>query len=225
MAVTPIKALLFLAGGTAAAAATAYVSGVLDPYLCDKAAAAGRAICRSSAASRRPQRRRLPDAERRRNGSSRPTPPRRRAAGRRQLRSRHPSRCSGRQCSAPGHGRGTPAERGALAAAGGVPSFDVVRVEADGSMVIAGKAVPDAEVELLTGADVIGSADGRRRRRFRHRARRAAEARRLPDRAARHRAGATSSRCLGSRRPSCRSPKRRAARCCAWSRSRASRPS
>ena len=33
MALIPIKALLFLAGGAAAAGGVAYVSGVLDPYL------------------------------------------------------------------------------------------------------------------------------------------------------------------------------------------------
>jgi hypothetical protein len=33
MALTPIKALLFLAGGAAAAGGVAYVSGVFDPYL------------------------------------------------------------------------------------------------------------------------------------------------------------------------------------------------
>ena len=33
MALTPIKVLLFLAGGTVAAGATAYVAGVFEPYL------------------------------------------------------------------------------------------------------------------------------------------------------------------------------------------------
>ena len=44
------------------------------------------------------------------------------------------------------------------------PSFDVVRVEADGSIVIAGKAAPDAMVELLIGATVLGQHEGRRRK-------------------------------------------------------------
>jgi hypothetical protein len=38
-----------------------------------------------------------------------------------------------------------------------LPSFDVVRVEGDGSIVIAGKAAPSAKVEIVTGARVIGS--------------------------------------------------------------------
>ena len=38
------------------------------------------------------------------------------------------------------------------------PSFDIVRVEGDGSIVIAGKATPNAKVELLIGSNVIGAA-------------------------------------------------------------------
>lgn len=38
-----------------------------------------------------------------------------------------------------------------------VPAFDIVRVEPDGSMVIAGRAAPDATVEVLTGTRVIAS--------------------------------------------------------------------
>jgi nucleoid-associated protein YgaU len=38
------------------------------------------------------------------------------------------------------------------------PRFDVVRVEGDGSLVVAGKAGPNADVELLSGSHVIGTA-------------------------------------------------------------------
>ncbi|MCO5083610.1 MAG: LysM peptidoglycan-binding domain-containing protein [Rhizobiaceae bacterium] len=38
-----------------------------------------------------------------------------------------------------------------------LPTFDLLRVEADGSMVIAGKAVPEARIELLTNDKVIGA--------------------------------------------------------------------
>jgi nucleoid-associated protein YgaU len=37
-----------------------------------------------------------------------------------------------------------------------VPTFDIVRVEPDGSMVIAGRAAPVANIEIVTGATVIG---------------------------------------------------------------------
>ena len=50
-----------------------------------------------------------------------------------------------------------PADAAVPPAGAGVPSFDVVRVEADGSVVVAGKAAPDALVELLNGATVLGS--------------------------------------------------------------------
>ena len=40
MMVNPLKIFLFLAGGTVAAGATAYVSGALDPYIHDQKAAA-----------------------------------------------------------------------------------------------------------------------------------------------------------------------------------------
>lgn len=39
-----------------------------------------------------------------------------------------------------------------------VPAFDVVRVEPDGSVVVAGKAEPEASVEMLAGERVIGTA-------------------------------------------------------------------
>jgi nucleoid-associated protein YgaU len=39
-----------------------------------------------------------------------------------------------------------------------VPRFDVVRVEGDGSIVIAGRAAPNAQVEIMTGASAIGTA-------------------------------------------------------------------
>lgn len=44
------------------------------------------------------------------------------------------------------------------AAASTVPSFDVVRAEGDGSLVVAGKAMPNAKVDILNGSAVIGSA-------------------------------------------------------------------
>ena len=51
-----------------------------------------------------------------------------------------------------------PADAAAPAPAGPVaPTFDVVRVEPDGSVVIAGKAAPQALVELLSGATVLAS--------------------------------------------------------------------
>ncbi|MBA8876549.1 LysM peptidoglycan-binding domain-containing protein [Phyllobacterium myrsinacearum] len=39
----------------------------------------------------------------------------------------------------------------------GVPSFDVLRVDPTGTIVIAGKGVNDAKIDLLAGADIIGT--------------------------------------------------------------------
>ena len=52
----------------------------------------------------------------------------------------------------------TPPQAGAEAASNlVVPSFDLVRVEPDGSLVIAGHAAPGAHVEVVTGSSVIGA--------------------------------------------------------------------
>ena len=40
-----------------------------------------------------------------------------------------------------------------------IPAFDVVRVEPNGSMVIAGTAAPDGEVDVLSGEDTVVSTD------------------------------------------------------------------
>jgi len=47
-----------------------------------------------------------------------------------------------------------------------VPSFDVVRVERDGSAVIAGRAEPGAEIELRAGDKILGTARASRRGEF-----------------------------------------------------------
>jgi nucleoid-associated protein YgaU len=108
MAVTPFKALLFFLGGCTAAAATAYVSDVFNPYLGGPPA---RVV-------------------------SLPEP----ASGAASLPGREPTTAA------------TPAPSLEILP----PSFDVVRVEGDGSFVIAGKAAPNAKLEIVTGARVIG---------------------------------------------------------------------
>ena len=51
-----------------------------------------------------------------------------------------------------------PTRSEAVARDAALPSFDLVRVEGDGSIVVAGKAAPNAKVEIDTGSKVIGSA-------------------------------------------------------------------
>jgi nucleoid-associated protein YgaU len=121
MAITPIKALLVLLGGTTAAAATAYLAGALDPFLSPPPASV---VSFPAPAEQPPASVAAPAAQPAAPGAETPVPPA--VAGGKQDR---------------------------LA-----PSFDLVRVEPDGSMVIAGRAAPDAKVEMLIGDKVIGEA-------------------------------------------------------------------
>lgn len=117
MAINPLKALLFAAGGSVAAAGTAYVSGALDPYL-----------------------NRTPPAE-----VATLTPPP--APG-----------TNAMAPAAPASDAAAPAAPAAPVATGPIaPTFDIVRVESNGSIVIAGNAAPNAKVEVLNGSTVLGS--------------------------------------------------------------------
>ncbi|MFC3322323.1 LysM peptidoglycan-binding domain-containing protein [Mesorhizobium cantuariense] len=139
MAINPLKAFLFVAGGTVAAAGTAYVSGALDPYLNPTPPAEVAAL--TPPAAPKPAdpgtEARLPPAE---------VP----AAPAAVPQATAPA--------APATDAATPAAPAAPAAAGPIaPSFDVVRVESNGSIVIAGNAAPNAKVEILNGTTVLGS--------------------------------------------------------------------
>lgn len=111
MAINPLKIFLLAAGGSAAAATVAYVSGALDPYLAPPAAIASLPAPNSPAADK-PAEPAKPTAE---------------------------------------------APAGAAPAVV-APTFDVVRVEDNGAVVIAGKAAGGAKVEIVTGSQVIGAA-------------------------------------------------------------------
>ncbi|MDH4985645.1 LysM peptidoglycan-binding domain-containing protein [Aminobacter anthyllidis] len=119
MAINPLKIFLLAAGGSAAAATVAYVSGALDPYLAPPAAIAS-----------------LPAPAATTPTGDKP------AAGAPATTTVAPA----------------PAAPAAAAAAVVAPSFDVVRVENNGSVVIAGKAAGNSKVEIVTGSKVIGAA-------------------------------------------------------------------
>lgn len=72
-----------------------------------------------------------------------------------------PAAAVGQQMAALPSGGGTPAPADPVASGKEdrlvVPSFDLVRVEPDGSLVIAGRAAPKARVEVVTGSSVIGT--------------------------------------------------------------------
>lgn len=140
MAINPLKALLFTAGGVVAAAGTAYVSGALDPYLnrTPPAEIAALAPGETKPAETKPSdpgtEGRLPAAPAPATDAMAPAAPAAPAA------------------EAPAAPATPPATAGSVA-----PTFDVVRVESNGSIVVAGNAAPNSKVEILNGATVIGS--------------------------------------------------------------------
>ncbi len=119
MTINPLKILLLAAGGSAAAAGVAYVSGALDPFLAPQPAVASL------------------------QAPATPTP------------------AAPAAPKAPEPAKPTPTEAQAPAQPAPAvvpPSFDVVRVEDNGALVVAGKATGSAKVEIVTGSQVIGSA-------------------------------------------------------------------
>ncbi|AZO42523.1 LysM peptidoglycan-binding domain-containing protein [Mesorhizobium sp. M7D.F.Ca.US.005.01.1.1] len=136
MAINPLKAFLFAAGGTVAAAGTAYVSGALDPYL-NHTPPANVAALTPPAAPKPAD----PGTEARLPPAEVPAAP-----------------AAVPQATAPAAPATDAAAPAAPAAAGPIaPSFDVVRVESNGSIVVAGNAAPNAKVEILNGSTVLGS--------------------------------------------------------------------
>ncbi|RWC67986.1 LysM peptidoglycan-binding domain-containing protein [Mesorhizobium sp. M00.F.Ca.ET.151.01.1.1] len=136
MAINPLKAFLFAAGGTVAAAGTAYVSGALDPYLHPAPPAQVAAL--TPPAAPKPA---DPGTEGRLPAPAVPAAP-----------------AAAPQATAPAAPATDAAAPAAPATAGPIaPTFDVVRVESNGSIVVAGKAAPNSKVEILNGSTVIGS--------------------------------------------------------------------
>lgn len=142
MAINPSKAFLFAAGGVAVVAAVAYGSGALDPYINkDKpaqVAALPQAGTKPAESSSTSTEGRLPQAPANKMAPA-------------------------NNAMAPANDATAPAASAPAAqapAAGPIlPTFDVVRVEGDGSIVVAGNAAPNAKVEILNGGTVLGSTD------------------------------------------------------------------
>lgn len=124
MVISPLKALLFLAGGSAAAVSAAYVSGAFDGMLKEPSAMVA-ALPEDGAAIRA-------DGDTDRATSDKDGP------------------SVGPVIQDDTQG----AEKKDILP----PSFDLVRVEPDGSVVLAGKAAPNASVEIITGTRVIAKA-------------------------------------------------------------------
>ncbi|QKC91265.1 LysM peptidoglycan-binding domain-containing protein [Mesorhizobium sp. NZP2234] len=146
MAINPLKAFLFAAGGTVAAAGTAYVSGALDPYLHPAAPAQVAALTPPEAPKPAD-----PGTEGRLPAPAVPAAPAaapQTAAPAAPATEATPPAAPAANAAAPV----TPAAAGPI-----TPTFDVVRVESDGSIVVAGNAAPNSKVEILNGTSVIGS--------------------------------------------------------------------
>lgn len=178
MAVTPLKVFLFLFGCTAAAGGVAYGTGALDPLL-------GRTPANPAAVAALPDPPpsdpAAPKGERVNEPPADPgtmmaaVPPSDEAAQPPATTTEPPAMAAEPPAMAAVPPANDAAQPPAMAAQPPVdqvatppaetppaspqpPTFDVVRVEADGSLVVAGKAIADALVELLNGQAVLGSA-------------------------------------------------------------------
>ncbi|WFP75242.1 LysM peptidoglycan-binding domain-containing protein [Mesorhizobium sp. WSM4906] len=148
MAINPSKAFLFAAGGVAVVAAVAYGSGALDPYINkDKpaqVAALPQADTKPAESNSTSTEARLPQA------------PANTMAPANKMAPANNAIAPANDATAPA--ASAPAAQ-APAAGPILPTFDVVRVEGDGSIVVAGNAAPNAKVEILNGGTVLGSTD------------------------------------------------------------------
>jgi len=151
MAINPLKAFLFAAGGTVAVVGAAYVSGALDPYL-NRTPAQIAALTPPAEKPADPGTEgRLPPAPAAptdANTAPAPAPAAEAAA---------PAASAAAPAVAPAGPAAAPATPAPVAAGPVAPSFDIVRVESNGSIVVAGNAAPNAKVEILDGSTVLGS--------------------------------------------------------------------
>lgn len=142
---------MFAAGGVAVVAAVAYGSGALDPYINNQkpaqVAALPQADTKPAESSSTSTEGRLPQTQ----------------APANTMAPANNTMAPANNAMAPANNATAPAVSAPAAqapAAGPVlPTFDVVRVEGDGSIVVAGSAAPNAKVEILNGGTVLGSTD------------------------------------------------------------------
>lgn len=145
MAINPLKAFLFAAGGTVAVAGTAYVSGALDPYLNHTPPAEVAALTPPAQKPADPGTEgRLPPAPAAATDAPAPAAP-------------APATDAAAPAAPATDAAATPPAAAPAATGPIAPSFDVVRVESNGSIVVAGNAAPNAKVEILDGSTVLGS--------------------------------------------------------------------
>lgn len=144
---------MFAAGGLAVVAAVAYGSGALGPYINNQkpaeVAALPQAGTKPAESNSTSTEARLPQAQAPASTDNTMAPANKMAAA--------------NNAMAPADNATAPAASApaaqAPAAGPTLPTFDVVRVEGNGSIVVAGNAAPNARVEILNGGAVLGSTD------------------------------------------------------------------
>ncbi|MEW6633854.1 MAG: peptigoglycan-binding protein LysM, partial [Pseudomonadota bacterium] len=162
MAINSSRALLFAAGGVAVVAAVAYGSGALDPYLKQKpaeVAALQQADTKPAGSASTTTEGRLPQPQASTNNAMAPASNNAMApASNAMAPASNAMKPAAPAATAPAAPAATaPAAQAPAAAGPTLPTFDVVRVEANGSIVVAGSAAPNAKVEILNGGTVLGS--------------------------------------------------------------------
>lgn len=138
MAITSLRALLFTVGGVVAVGGAAYIAGAFDK---PSAPPASTQVPAPAAAIPEP-------------GDAKTAP------GTQERVAAADPKDTGAEAKPATAERAPAAPEPAAQADGGVvaPTFDVVRVEGDGSLVIAGKAAANARVEIIHGSNVLGEA-------------------------------------------------------------------
>ncbi|WP_296745029.1 LysM peptidoglycan-binding domain-containing protein [Mesorhizobium sp.] len=163
MAINTSRAFLFAAGGVAVVAAVAYGSGALDPYLKHKpaeVAALQPADTKAAGSASTTTEGRLPQPQANTNNAMAPASNNAMAPASNAMApaSNAMKPAAPAAATAPAAPAATaPAAQAPAAAGPTLPTFDVVRVEANGSIVVAGSAAPNAKVEILNGGTVLGS--------------------------------------------------------------------
>ncbi|CAM5770223.1 LysM peptidoglycan-binding domain-containing protein [Mesorhizobium amorphae] len=132
-----VRALLFAGGGAAAVAGVAYVSGALDPYLKSTPPAQIAAVPSTAPTTEQP----VSQQSAAQSPAEQPTA----------------QKPAVEQQAAVTSTPEKPAEPAPAATGPAAPTFDVVRAEGDGSVVVAGKAAPNAKVDVVQGATVFGT--------------------------------------------------------------------
>jgi len=149
MAITSAKILLFLAGASGAATGTAYMAGAFDPYLPPAAVAA----LPPASAPAEPAKPPAADA-----AAPAKTPAADATAPKPAEAAAEPAKPQEQKVAAADPKQDKP--KADVTTPGPIPpSFDLLRVEPDGSIVIAGKATPGATVEVITGSKTLAKVE------------------------------------------------------------------